>query len=110
MSVSGCRDDAFNGEFGSRGEEITILACAAIFSIVGAMKLHLYFCSSYLAQKPRGKRCNALRLLHPTSLRQFAGVVWLSAEPCQSNKRGDLRPEFFIMPPFKIAGPGFGAR
>ncbi|HHQ4599738.1 TPA: hypothetical protein ACSP82_000599 [Aeromonas veronii] len=25
------------------------------------------------------------------------------------NKRGELRPEFFIMPPFKIAGPGFGA-
>ncbi|MCF5862610.1 hypothetical protein K3H50_04450 [Aeromonas veronii] len=67
MSVSGCRDDTFNGEFGSRGEEITILACAAIFSIVGAMKLHLYFSSSYLEQTPLGKRCNALRLLHPTS-------------------------------------------
>ena len=57
------------------------------------MKLHLYFCSSYLEQKPLGKRCNALRLLHPTSLRQFAGVGRLGAEPCQSNKRGDLRPD-----------------
>ncbi len=25
------------------------------------------------------------------------------------NKRGELRPEFFIMPPFKIAGPRLGA-
>ena len=56
------------------------------------MKLHLYFRSSFLAQKPLGKRCNALRLLHPTSLRQFAGGG-LSAEPCQSTKRGDLRPD-----------------
>ncbi len=72
------------------------------------MRLHLYFCSSYLAQKLRGKWCNALRLLHPTCFVNPLG--WLSVMPCQSNKKGDLRLEFFIMPPFKIAGPGFGAR
>jgi len=54
------------------------------------MKLHLYFCFSYLAQKPLGKWCNALRLLHPTSFRKSAGVGWLGT---MSNKRGDLRPD-----------------
>lgn len=62
------------------------------------MKLHLYFCSSYLAQKPLGKRCNALRLLHPTSLRKSAGVGWLGTMPRQSNKRGDLRPDSSHIP------------
>lgn len=71
------------------------------------MKLHLYFCSSYLAQKPLCKRCAAL--IAPYVFRQFAGAVLLSAMPRhQGNKRGELRPEFFIMPPFQIAGPGFG--
>ena len=64
----------------------------------------------YILRNTSTVGCNALRLLHSMYLRQFAGVGRLSAEPCQSNKRGDLRPEFFIMPPFKIAGPGFGAR
>ncbi len=49
-------------------------------------------------------------LIAPYVFRYFAVVVWLSAMPRQSNKKGDLRPEFFIMPPFKIAGPRFGAR
>lgn len=59
------------------------------------MKLHLYFFSSYLAQKPLSKRCNALRLLHPAPylLRQSAGAVLLNTMPSQSNKKGDQRPD-----------------
>ncbi len=60
------------------------------------MKLHLYFCSSYLEQKPLGKRCNALRLLHPTCF--VNPLLWLSAEPSQSNQRGDLRPDSSYVP------------
>lgn len=67
------------------------------------MKLHLYFCSSYLAQKPLGKRCNALRcaaLIAPyVYVYVSSSIRWgLSAEPCQSNKRGDLRPDSFNFP------------
>ncbi len=65
-----------------------------------------------------------LHTLHTNALKtvQFAALIApdVSSSICwggvvrharhQSNKRGDLRPEFFIMPPFKIAGPGFGAR
>lgn len=72
------------------------------------MKLHLYFCSSYLAQKPLCKWCNALRLLYPTSLRQFAGVVLLSAMPRQSNKGAICAPNLF-MSPFYIAARLSGA-
>ena len=65
------------------------------------MKLHLYFCSSYLAQKPRGKWCNALRcaaLIAPYLFRQFAEVGRLSAMPRQGNQRGDLRPDSSDLP------------
>lgn len=37
-------------------------------------------------------------------------VVWNAMSRHQGNKRGDLRPEFFIMPPFKTAGRRFGVR
>ncbi len=55
--------------------------------------------TSHLVYTVFFKRCNALRLLHPTSLRQFAEVGRLSAMPCQSNKRGDLRPDSSYVPP-----------
>lgn len=67
------------------------------------MKLHLYFCFSFLAQKPLGKWCNALRLLHPTSLRQFAGVGWLGTMSCQSNKRGVICTPIFLISSLYIA-------
>lgn len=63
----------------------------------------------YLLQKATLKKA-AMRCAYCTLHLFVNSLGWLSAEPCQSNKRGDLRPEFFIMPPFKIAGPGFGAR
>lgn len=43
----------------------------------------------FLAQKPLCKRCNALRLLHPTSFCQSARV----AMPRQSNNRGNFCPD-----------------
>ncbi|HHQ4552930.1 TPA: hypothetical protein ACSPZ7_001080 [Aeromonas veronii] len=64
----------------------------------------------YILQKATLKKVQCAALIAPYLFRQFAEVVWLSPEPRQSNKRGDLRPEFFIMPPFKTAGCRFGAR
>jgi len=60
----------------------------------------------YFAKSHGAMRC-AYCTLPVSSIRWGALLI---AMPRQSNKRGDLRPEFFIMPPFKIAGPKFGAR
>ncbi len=50
-------------------------------------------------------------LIAPYVFRQFDGVAVLSAMTRhQGNKRNDLCPEFFIMPPFKTAGRWSGAR
>ncbi|HGY5297996.1 TPA: hypothetical protein ACNU26_003331, partial [Aeromonas salmonicida] len=50
-------------------------------------------------------------LIAPYVFHQFDGAVLLNAMPRhQGNKRGDLRPEFSIMPPFKTAGLRSGAR
>ncbi|MFW2327229.1 MULTISPECIES: hypothetical protein [Aeromonas] len=64
----------------------------------------------YILQKATLKKvqCAALIALYLSSSICWGGVARHARH--QSNKRGDLRPEFFIMPPFKIAGPRFGAR
>ncbi len=69
------------------------------------MKLHLYFCSSFLAQKPLGKWCNALRLLPPTCFVNSLGG--LSAMPRQGNKEAILAPTL-LMHPLYITACSFG--
>ncbi len=51
------------------------------------------------------KMVQCAALIAPYGLRQSDGAVLLIAMPRhQGNNRGDLRPQFSIMPPFKLPG------
>jgi hypothetical protein len=74
-------------------------------NLIAPLILFLIACTTAALQTVQ---CTAL--IAPYVFRQSDGTVLLIAMPRhQGNKRGDLRPEFFIMPPFKTAGRRFGA-